>query len=129
MSERHKRLVRELYGAWNVGDPGAVFQRLHPDFELHDSPDFPEARIYVGPRPAWEYFRMFWDHFRVEIEALHEAGDKVVAFLYERARSSGASLGRDFGFAHVWTLQDDKALRCRIYFDRQAALRSVGLRD
>ncbi len=129
MSERHKKVIRELYGAWNLGDPAAVFRRLDPNFELHDAPEFPQARIYVGTRAAWEYFRLFWDHFRVEIQELRQCNDKVVALLHERPRPSGESLGQDFGFAHVWTLQNDRALRCRIYFDRRAALRSVGIRD
>jgi ketosteroid isomerase-like protein len=64
-----------------------------------------------------------WDAWELEVEALHDAGDKVVAIL----RSKSTGLPVEMSFAQVWTFRDGKQLRTQAYDDPAEAMRANGL--
>jgi ketosteroid isomerase-like protein len=68
-----------------------------------------------------------WDDWELEVEGLHDAGEKVVVLVRQRGRSKAAGMPVDMSFAQVWTLRDGKEARMEMYSDPNEALEAVGL--
>jgi ketosteroid isomerase-like protein len=91
---------------------------------------WPEQQVYEGAEGArtfLEEWRDAWDEWALEINALHDAGDKVVAFLRQHGRSKAAGMPVEMQFAQVWTLRDGKEARMDMYSDPAEALEAAGL--
>jgi len=75
-----------------------------------------------------EEIRNVWREFRVVPEQFIDAGDRVVVLetIHARGRGSGVELDTRTS-ATIWTLRDGRATRVQIGFDRQEALKAVGL--
>jgi len=105
-----------------------------PDF-LWDMSHFhgwPEQQVYEGAEGARTFLTEWtaaWDGWELEVEALHDAGEKVVAVLHQRGRSKAAGMLVDMHFAQVWTLSDGKEARMEMYSNPGEALRAVGLAE
>jgi ketosteroid isomerase-like protein len=61
------------------------------------------------------------------LDALLDAGDRVVALLRQRGRSKATGLPVDMSLAQIWTLRDGKQARMDMYSDRTEALAAAGL--
>ena len=91
---------------------------------------WPEQQVYEGAEGARTFLREWrdaWDDWSLEIDALHDAGDKVVAFLRQHGRSKAAGMPVEMLFAQVWTIRDGKEARMDMYSDRAEALEAAGL--
>ena len=69
-----------------------------------------------------------WDEYVYEVERMIDAGDEVVVFFRERARSKDSGVSVQFLGATVWTVRDGLVVRTKTYTDRKEALEAVGLR-
>ena len=65
----------------------------------------------------------------LEVEELHDAGDRVVAIHRQHGRSRSTGIRADMSFAMVWTLRDGKQERMEMYSDVGEALKAVGLEE
>ena len=93
---------------------------------------WPEQQVYEGVEGAGTFLRGWlaaWDDWELEVEAFHDAGDKVVAVVRQRGRSKTAGMLVEMYFAQVWTLRDGEEARMEMYSDPQEALKAVGLTD
>jgi ketosteroid isomerase-like protein len=91
---------------------------------------WPEQQVYEGVNGAERFFaewRSVWDGWEVEIEELHDVGDKVVTILRHRGRSKITGMLVEGSMGHVWTFRDGKEARVDIYSDPREALKAVGL--
>jgi ketosteroid isomerase-like protein len=91
---------------------------------------WPEAKTYAGVEGAREFMANWvgaWDDWELEVEALHDAGDSVVAIIRQRGRAKSTGLPVDMHLAQVWTFQDGKQIRMQAYDDPAEALRANGL--
>jgi ketosteroid isomerase-like protein len=94
MSEENVALVRRCYEMVNsIGRTGPGFtdpeevdpelwQRLAPDFELHERPDLPDARVYRGREESKEFWRKTQELFAEiswEMGEFTDLGHAVVA--------------------------------------------------
>jgi len=61
------------------------------------------------------------------LKSLHDAGDKVVAFMRQRGTSKAAGMPVEMSFAQVFTIRDGKESRMEMYSDRDEALAANGL--
>ncbi len=132
MSQENVERVRRGIEAYNRGDLDAMLAMAHPDFEYVTAGLFPGLRpVYRGAegyRELWRDFRQTWDSFQVEIDEMHEAGERIVALLTFRARSrEGLEVERQFG--QVLTVKDNLAVRQQFYGDWSEALEAVGLSE
>jgi ketosteroid isomerase-like protein len=59
------------------------------------------------------------------VKALRDAGDKVLAIVYQRGRSKGTGITIDMEFAHVWTVREGKVVRLDRYATVAEALEAV----
>jgi ketosteroid isomerase-like protein len=70
-----------------------------------------------------------FEEWQIEVDALHDAGDKVVALCQQRARAKASELPVDMRLAMVFTLRDGLQTRIEMYADPSEALKAVGLEE
>ena len=113
--------VKALYQAFAKGDILSVVGFLSPDIDWTEAEGFPLGGTYHGPNAVLSgVFRRLgseWDGFAAVPEEFIDGGDTVVAL----GKYSGTYrvTGKSFqaNFAHVWKLQDGKAVRFIQYTD------------
>ena len=119
--------LRRGYEALNVGDLSGVRALLHPDLEWQEDPASPEAGAHHG-RDGFERFLRSWlesfDDFRIEPEEIIEDGDRLIALVYQSGKGRTSGVEVEVRIAHVWTVQDGRAVRWRSYPSRERALES-----
>jgi ketosteroid isomerase-like protein len=135
MSQENVERIRQGYEAFNRGDLVGAAKDFDPGIEWRipfQLPDSPADETYRGPEAVidfWKAWRAAFDDFRLEIEEIIDAGDRVVVFASVRGRGAGS--GADVStpsFPQVWTLGDDgRPVRADMYPTREEALEAVGL--
>ncbi|HXB14677.1 MAG TPA: nuclear transport factor 2 family protein [Solirubrobacteraceae bacterium] len=135
MSRENVEIVRGIYDGWSRNDPEMM------------GPIDPAIEVYPDPRSAWpgiescyrgheglaRYLASIYDAFseyRAEVEDIRDAGDQVVTLAIERGRGKQSGVPVYIRHtAHIWTLRDGRAVRLDVNWDRDEALRAVGLRE
>ncbi len=106
-----------------------------PDFvwDMSKFGGWPEKQVYEGLEEARGFIRDWtaeFDEWKIEIEAVHDAGgDRVVGILRQRGRSRLSGLPVDMLLAQVWTIRDGLETRMEMYGDVDRALKAVGLAE
>ena len=127
-----ERLVRAGYEAFNRDDIEFLVEHLDPEVEWVEPSEVPGTRVFRGPDRVRRYLHSFhevWEDFRLDPEELFVLDDRrvlVLARLTARGRESGAPV--EAGIAHLWTIEDGKAVGMRVFLDRVDALQQAGLR-
>ena len=103
-----------------------------PDFvwDMSHFEGWPEEHLYYGVEGTREFLRTWteaWDDWKLEVESLREAGEKVLAIMRQRGRSKSTGLPVEMSFGMLWTLRDGKETRMDMYSDPTAAMRAAGL--
>jgi ketosteroid isomerase-like protein len=124
-------IVRDAYERFRAS--GQVLAELAaPEFvwDMSHFHGWPEEQVYEGVGGAERFLQEWvaaWDDWELHVEALHEAGDKVLAVVHQHGRSRASGLPVDMSFAQVWTLRDGKEKRMEMYSDPNEALQALGL--
>jgi ketosteroid isomerase-like protein len=63
-----------------------------------------------------------FEEFRVEPERAVERGDKLIAVVRQSGRGRSSGVEVDARLAHVWTVEDGRAVRFEAVPDPEAAL-------
>jgi ketosteroid isomerase-like protein len=133
MSQENIELVRRGYEAFAEGDTEAALAMFHPDIQVEDHDRSLETpTTYHGRDGFLTLFATVNEGFsdvRYTPEELTAIGDRVLAEVRRtgRGRASGAQVDeRQF---HVWDVVAGRAVRFRVYLDRDQALEAVGLRE
>ena len=134
MSRENIEVVRRAYEAWNAGDFDAAAELLDPGVEWRMHPSIPETGTYQGIDEVsrrLEDFMQSWEEFRVEVEELIDAGDRVVALTRFSGKSKGLGLELSGAAvdAQVWTFRDRRVIQVWMYSGTAEALEAVGLPD
>jgi ketosteroid isomerase-like protein len=90
---------------------------------------WPEQQVYAGAEGARTFLKDWtgaWEDWQLEVDALHDAGDRVVALLRQHGRSKANGMPVEMSFAQVWTLRGGKEARMDMYSDPAEALEAVG---
>ena len=130
MSQQNMELVREAFERFSTTGEFAA-DRATEDFvwDMSNFHGWPEQRIYEGAEGVGTFLAGWvgaWAEWNLELEELHDAGDSVVAFMYQRG-TSNEGVPVEMSFAQVWTIRDGKQARMEMYSDRREALVAVGL--
>jgi ketosteroid isomerase-like protein len=132
MSRENVKVARELYRAWNRGDPG--FAYYTPDVEWDVSrwaPDLPDvARGHDEVRDQYKRFLGMWDELHFEPERFIEQGDALVVpvTINTRGKGSGVTVASQ-GAVHAFTFRDGLVASFVLYPDLEQALEAVASRD
>lgn len=133
MSEENVEIIGKGYEQFDAtGDFSA--ELMHPNFvwDMSKFDGWPEQELYHGVEGAREFLARWleaWDDWKVELKALRDAGEKVVAIMHQQGRSRATGLPVDMEFAQVWSLQQGLQIRMEMYADTDEALKAVGLQE
>jgi ketosteroid isomerase-like protein len=132
MPSENVEIVRRGYETFRVTGR-FVAELAAPNFvwDMSNFRGWPEQQVYEGPEEAQAFIEDWasaWDDWELEVDALHDAGEKVVALLRQRGRSKATGMPVDMSLAQVWTLSGGKQTRMDMYSDQTEALEAVGLR-
>ena len=130
MTRSNAKLLEPVYESWGRGDFTPQFDVYADDMEWGFSDEFIESGMLseIGRKsPRLRAWLKDWEDWRCEAERYVEAGDKVVvlARYSGRGKGSGAPVERDG--AHVWTMQDGKAVRLEVFPSRESAFEATGV--
>jgi ketosteroid isomerase-like protein len=131
MSQEKVEIVRRGYEYFReAGDfreevPGRDFV-----WDMSTFRGWPEQQTYQGLEGARTFIRDWvdaWDDWELEVESLHDAGDKVAAIMHQRGRSKTTGLPVDMYFGQLWTIRDGKQIRMQMYASPEETLEAAGL--
>jgi len=131
MSQENVEIVRSGYERFRA--TGEFADEIATEDFVWDMSNFhgwPEQQVYAGADGARAFLREWsdaWEDWELEVDALHDAGDRVVAVMHQRGRSKAAGMPVEMSFAQVWTLRDGKEARMDMYSDSGEALKATGL--
>ena len=118
-------IIKGVYEAFGRGDMPTVMGAMDPAIEWHQAegnPYRPSGEPWVGPDAILSNLFMRigadWDGFNIEIKAIHDAGETVVAELAIRGPSRRPARARPGTQAcHVWGMRDGRIVRFQQYID------------
>ncbi len=107
---------------------------LGPDFvwDMSTFRGWPEQQTYQGLEGARAFISDWveaWDDWEVEVESLHDAGDKVAAILRQCGRSKTTGLIVDMHFGQLWTIREGRQVRMQMYASAEETLEAAGLTE
>ena len=143
MSQANIEIVRRIYEAMDLSIPGSVSRLnaplepwrtlIDPGIEWCGPREFPDlAEPVFGYKGIVAYAAKIaeaLDDYRMTPEQFIDAGDtQVLVFSREggRGKGSGAEV-ETHPTAHLWTLKDGLAIRMQSYWEREDALKALGL--
>ena len=131
MSQENVELVQAIYAAFGAGDVPGVLSRMSPEIVWNEAENFPYAdrNPYLGPEAVltgvFARIGEEWDGFTVVPEDVLDAGDAVVVLGRYRGTYRATGRALDAQLAHVWRLEDGKAVAFQQYTDTLQAARVV----
>jgi ketosteroid isomerase-like protein len=133
MSQENVEIVREGLEQFRAtGEFGEEAAAADFVWDMSNFLGWPEQQVYEGAEGARSFLTDWtsaWDEWELEIEALHDAGERVVAVMRQRGRSKATGMPVDMLFAQVWTLRGGEWMRMDMYSDPSEALKAVGLAE
>src|SRR2546427_12422608 len=110
MSDQNVEIVRRGYEHF-AATRDVLAEITAADFvwDMSKFRGWPEQQTYEGIEGARDFLRDWgeaWDDWKVEVDALHDAGDQVVAIVRQRGRSKTSGLVVDMAFGQGWTVRD-----------------------
>jgi ketosteroid isomerase-like protein len=132
VSDEAVAVVKLIYEAFGRADPLSVLPLLDPDIEVEHRGAIPElaGRDFNGPEGVAEVVATVmaeFSEFESWPEEIQSNGDDVVIITMQKGvgRASGATVEKRL--PQVWTVQNGKAVRWRIFKDRSEAMAAAGL--
>jgi uncharacterized protein len=129
VSAENVELVRRVHDADASGEYELALSFFSPDVEL-DATHLPDGRVFRGlddVRGHIVNWRSAWRDFEEDVEAVLDAGNRVVIFYRDRGVGRSSSVETAIRYASVWDVRDGKIARIKIFLDRDEALRYAGL--
>jgi uncharacterized protein len=130
MSQENVEIVRRIYTCWTPGSSPPESNLLHPDIEWVN----PSDALEPGTRTGIEAFASITkglddtiSDFRMDVERLIDAGDRVVVIATMRGRGSASGVDIERRHGSIWTVRDGKAVRFQWFYEPAEALEAVGL--
>jgi ketosteroid isomerase-like protein len=125
-------MIRGIYDSFAAGDVASVLGAMSPDIVWNEAEHFPYAdgNPYVGPQAVLEgvFARCVgeWEGFGVEVEAIHDAGDTIIATGRYVGVYKATGTRQHTQMAHVWTVKGGKAVRFQQFADTLGVARVMG---
>ena len=117
--------LRHGYAAFNRGDYDALLETLNPDFVLTDREEVPDPQTYRGLEAAVEAFVAVssdFDEYFIEPVEMIDGGDWIVVVARQSGRGKSSGVPVEGEVAHLWRVQDGKAVGLHAFSTRDEAL-------
>jgi len=130
MADSNVERLRAGYEALDRGDIEGVREFIHPQAEMHDRPEIPDATTYRG----WEGIVLSiraseetFDDFHFVPERFVEKRDKIVVILKMTGTGRVSGVPVEERIAHLWTVKDGLGVKLQAFTDPGDALEAAGL--
>ena len=130
MSQFQREALRARYKATSKANLRAVFDDVHPDFELKTADRVPGAGTYRGAEAATQFYADLVEPFEevtYEPQEFFEREDQIVIFLLVRFQPRDSSAVVENQVGALWTIRDGKPARCEMFAQRERALEAAGM--
>jgi ketosteroid isomerase-like protein len=129
MDRQDIEILRDMYGRRSLRQ---FAESLHPDAEMHQAREIPDADDYYGRDEFVRGTRRWleeWDEFEYRPEEVIDCGERALirVHLFGRARASGLTL--DQVIFHVWRFRDGLPWRCDVLWNEDEARAVAEVRD
>jgi ketosteroid isomerase-like protein len=127
MPESNLEIVRRAYEGFTARGGDFDPAMFHPEFvwDMSKFGGWVEGDVYEGLDGARRFmadWREAWDDWRLEVEDIQAAGDRVLVVCNQHGRSRTSGLVVDMRLAQLWTLRDGKQVRMEAYGDVDEAI-------
>jgi len=132
MSQENVELVRSALEAWNRGDIDACCGHAAEDVVWLEVAGRPESqgRERVGReqmRQGLESLFEAWETYHLDVERLHDAGDRVLAIVREVATGRASGVQIDGRWGYLMTVEHGQIVRVEAYRHAAVALQAAGV--
>jgi ketosteroid isomerase-like protein len=132
MSQENVELARQYVEAFNGGGLDATEVLRHPEIEIFDPPNLPDADRHVGEAAVRKlvesYLAVGWNGQFHDAEYL-DAGDEVLVIWRFSGEGAAGGVPIEAALGHLYTFADGKTRRMRQYLTRAEALEAAGLSE
>ena len=130
MSDADRTMLEGMLEEWERGE----FWNADPYAEdvvfVVSGPDAAEYHGIEGLTAGWRDFLAAWDDFRIEHGGVVAGRPGMYALLLRlRGRGKGSGVEIDAEVANVLQVTDGRVSRLEMFWDREAALRAVGMHE
>jgi ketosteroid isomerase-like protein len=132
MSQENIELVRRGYEALRDSGEEAVFEFLHPDFDLTPVEEQLDGETFHGHDGLRRFFQMLreaFGDFGWEPQEFEDFGDHVLVATRFSAEGRGSGAPVEARIYNLWTIRRGKAVRVHGYLSRPEALEAAGLSE
>jgi ketosteroid isomerase-like protein len=144
MSQENVEIVRRAYDFYSaLGRTGSDFvdpeevapelwARLHPDVELHERPDLPDAKVYRGREETKEFWRktqQLFSEARWEPREFFDLEHAVVVEARLEIVGRGSNVPIEAEETDVFWFRDGMIVRLQGFATKEEALEAAGLRE
>jgi uncharacterized protein len=131
-NRKNIELVESAFDAWNRGALDAFADHVAEDVAWLEFSGRPEgdSSERVGRdrmRKSLESLFDAWDSYRLELEEIHDLGDRFVVVVREVARGRASGLEIDGRWGYLITVRDGLMIRIEAYRDAGRALEAAGV--
>jgi uncharacterized protein len=124
----NRDIIQRVYAAFETGDFATVLELCDPECSVTQDDALPWGGQYHGHDGVATFGLALAGSIssQVTVEALFEAGDRVVQ--YGRTRGTVVAGGAPFDVpeTHIWTLRDSKIIAAEFYIESPAMLAALG---
>jgi ketosteroid isomerase-like protein len=125
-------LVRSAFEAWNRGDIDGFTALASEDIawlEVSGRPEGGSSERFGRDRMRHALESLFdaWESYRIEVERIEEAGERVLAVVREVAKGRASGVEIDGRWGYLVTVENGLIVRTEAYRDAGQALRVAGL--
>jgi ketosteroid isomerase-like protein len=124
-------VVRRSNDAFNRGDIEGVVALAHPEIEIEDIPELPEAQEFRGRDGLRDLLALNWEPWQavvVEAKRLIEVDPETVLLLTRNrwtVKESGVEIVQER--ASIFTVRGGRIVRARFYANQSEALEAAGI--
>lgn len=129
MTEANVETLRRGYDALNRGDVSEVMALIDDDITWDPGDLSPDSASATGGRAGFESLIRSWveafEDFRVEPIDVHEQSPFLVAVVRQSGRGRASGLDIAIEIAHVWTVEDGRAIHFQSYRNAEEARAAI----
>lgn len=133
MSHANVELVRRIFEAGGADSAEAVLPFVPPDVIWYPPPEWvvkSEYRGHDGVREVMAVFTETFEDYEAELHELRDAGDRVVALIWQSGRIKGSEEPVRQAIGAVYSVfRDGQIGATRFYRSWEEALEAAGLRE
>lgn len=126
MSQSRVELLRAAYDAYNRGEVASVADLAAEDIEVHPPPTSTDPEPFRGRDTLLKYLEPnLFEFQRAEPAEFLEEGDRILVAVRVHARGRGSGVELHDEAFHVWTVEDERAVRFEVFVHRDDALEAL----